>query len=56
MNNDFAKSTIRIIKAIEKYKDEHGEDGVIEEYYKTYGSYRNIESFLEEKESNKCKN
>lgn len=47
-NNSFSENTMEIINAIKEYRDKHGDDGVVEKYYQTHGTYTGIDVYLKQ--------
>lgn len=44
--SDFANETTKMIFAIQRYIDKHGNKNVIDEYYQKYGTHSGIVEYL----------
>ncbi len=57
MSDKFTNEIMTTIRAIKEYKEKHGNTIEIDRYYKTFGTYKGIEDYvqkLNKASSNNC--
>ena len=47
MSDEFTNEIMTTIRAIKEYKEKHGNTIEIDRYYKTFGTYKGIEDYLQ---------
>ena len=47
MSDKFVNETMSTIHVIKEYKEKHGNTIEIDRYYKTFGTYKGIEDYLQ---------
>ncbi len=47
MSDKFVNETMSTIRVIKEYKEKHGNTIEIDRYYKTFGTYKGIEDYLQ---------
>ena len=52
--NNFSIETMKIIAAIQRYVDKHGNIDAINKYYQTHGTYSGIVEYLDDMDKLNC--